>query len=145
MTIVVILKINLYICKINKELIMPTKSELKYHIVWCTKFRRKVLSEDIQESLKNLILEKSASMGYSIEAMETMEDHVHVFIQASSKDSVHRIVSQLKGYTSFKLRELFPELKSRLPCLWTRSYYAGTIGHVSEQTVKKYIENQKNV
>ena len=124
---------------------MPTKSELKYHIVWCTKYRRKVLSEDIQESLKNLILEKSASMGYSIEAMETMEDHVHVFIQASSKDSVHRIVSQLKGYTSFKLRELFPELKSRLPCLWTRSYYAGTIGHVSEQTVKKYIENQKNV
>ena len=124
---------------------MPTKSELKYHIVWCTKFRRKVLSEDIQESLKNLILEKSASMGYSIEAMETMEDHVHVFIQASSKDSVHRIVSQLKGYTSFKLRELFPELKSRLPCLWTRSYYTSTIGSVSEETVKKYIENQKNV
>lgn len=60
------------------------------------------------------------------------------------KDSVHRIVSQLKGYTSFKLREGYPELKSRLPCLWTRSYYAGTVGHVSEETVRKYIENQKN-
>ena len=124
---------------------MPTKSELKYHIVWCTKYRRKVLTESIQEHLKILILEKTKELNYKIEAMETMEDHVHVFIQASSKDSVHRIVSQLKGYTSFKLRELFPELKSRLPCLWTRSYYAGTIGHVSEQTVKKYIENQKNV
>ena len=124
---------------------MPTKSELKYHIVWCTKYRRKALTESIQEHLKILILEKTKELNYKIEAMETMEDHVHVFIQASSKDSVHRIVSQLKGYTSFKLRELFPELKSRLPCLWTRSYYAGTISHVSEQTVKKYIENQKNV
>ena len=124
---------------------MPTKSELKYHIVWCTKYRRKVLTESIQEHLKILILEKTKELNYKIEAMETMEDHIHVFIQASSKDSVHRIVSQLKGYTSFKLRELFPELKSRLPCLWTRSYYAGTIGHVSVQTVKKYIENQKNV
>ena len=124
---------------------MPTKSELKYHIVWCTKYRRKVLTESIQEHLKILILEKTKELNYKIEAMETMEDHIHVFIQASSKDSVHRIVSQLKGYTSFRLREAFPELKSRLPCLWTRSYYAGTIGNVSEQTVKKYIEKQKNV
>lgn len=124
---------------------MPTKSELKYHIVWCTKYRRKVLNESIQNKLKQLISEKSEDLGYSIEAMETMEDHVHIFIKASVKDSVHRIVSQLKGYTSFKLREMFPELKSRLPCLWTRGYYAGTIGYVSEQTVKKYIENQKNV
>ena len=124
---------------------MPTKSELKYHIVWCTKYRRKVLTEPIQKHLKTLILEKAEELGYKIEAMETMGDHVHIFIEASVKDSVNRVVSQLKGYTSFKLREMFPELKSRLPCLWTRSYYAGTIGHVSEQTVKKYIENQKNV
>ena len=108
-------------------------------------YRRKVLNESIQNKLKELISEKSECLGYSIEAMETMEDHVHIFIKASVKDSVHRIVSQLKGYTSFKLREMFPELKSRLPCLWTRNYYAGTIGYVSEQIVKKYIENQKNV
>lgn len=124
---------------------MPTKSELKYHIVWCTKYRRKVLTNTIQESLKILIIEKATELNYKVEEMETMEDHIHVFLQASVKDSVHRIVSQLKGYTSFKLREEFPELKSRLPCLWTRSYYAGTVGHVSEETVKKYIENQKNV
>jgi putative transposase len=124
---------------------MPTKSELKYHIVWCTKYRRKVLTDVIQESLKTLILEKATELDYKIEAMETMEDHIHIFTQASVKDSVHRIVSQLKGYTSFKLREEFPELKSRLPCMWTRSYYAGSVGHVSEATVKKYIENQKNV
>lgn len=124
---------------------MPTKSELKYHIVWCTKYRRKVLEQNIQEEFKNLILKKADELGYKIEAMETMEDHIHIFVQASVKDSVHRIVSQLKGFTSFKLRNKFPELKSRLPCLWTRSYHAGTVGHVSEETVKKYIENQKNV
>ena len=124
---------------------MPTKSELKYHIVWCTKYRRKVLNLEMQKYFKKLVLEKSEDLGYSIEAMETMEDHIHLFVKASAKDSVHRIVSQLKGFTSFELRNNFPELKSRLPCLWTRSYYSGTVGHVSEETVKKYIENQKNV
>ena len=124
---------------------MLTKSELKYHIVWCTKYRRKVLTDIIQTKLKSLILEKASELDYKIEALETMEDHIHIFVQASTKDSVHRIVSQLKGYTSFKLRDEFIELKSRLPCLWTRSYHAGTIGHVSEETVKKYIENQKNI
>ena len=124
---------------------MPTKSELKYHLVWCTKYRRKVLTEDMQESLKYFIEDICDRNGYKIEALETMEDHVHVFLSASVKDSVHRIISQIKGYTSFKLRVAHPELKSRLPCLWTRSYYAGTVGYVSEETVKKYIENQKNV
>ena len=124
---------------------MPTKSELKYHIVWCTKYRRKVLGEEMQNYLKLVITEVCIKNSYKLEAMETMEDHVHIFVQASVKDSVHRIVSQIKGFTSFMLREKFTELKSRLPCLWTRSYYAGTVGHVSEETVKKYIENQKNV
>ena len=90
-------------------------------------------------------IEKCTENNYFIEAMEVMEDHIHIFLKASVKDSVHRIVSQLKGISSFQLRKLFPELKSRLPCMWTRSYYAGTVGHVSEETVKKYIENQKNV
>lgn len=124
---------------------MPTKSELKYHIVWCTKYRRKVLTENIQKSLKGFIKEVCEKNNYSLEAIEVMEDHVHVFIQASVKDSVHRIVSQIKGYTAFKLRDNFPILKSKLPCMWTRSYYAGTVGHVSEETVKNYIKNQKNV
>lgn len=123
---------------------MPAVSELKYHIVWCTKYRRKVLTEEIQNSLKEFIEEICKTNGYKIEALETMPDHVHIFVQASVKDSVHRIVSQIKGHTSFKLREKHIELKSRLPCLWTRSYYAGTTGHVSEETVKKYINNQKN-
>lgn len=123
---------------------MPTTSILKYHIVWCTKYRRKVLTESMQETLKELLKEVCDKNQYTIETVEIMEDHVHIFISAGVKESVHRIVSQLKGYSSFKLREIYPELKSRLPCLWTRSYYAGTVGHVTEETVKKYIDNQKN-
>jgi putative transposase len=124
---------------------MSTKSKLKYHIVWCTKYRRKFLDIEKQKYLKTLLVEKAFHNGYTIEALETMEDHVHIFLSASVKDSVHRIVSQLKGYSSFKLKNKFPSLKTRVPNIWTRSYYAGTIGHISEETVKKYIKNQKNV
>ena len=124
---------------------MPTKSELKYHIVWCTKYRRKVLTDRIQDKLKELLEEVCVKNNFKIEALETMEDHIHIFIEASTKDSVHRIVSQLKGFSSFKLRDEFKELRTKLPCLWTRSYYVGSVGHASEETVKKYIENQKNV
>ena len=124
---------------------MGGKFNLKYHIVWCTKYRRKVLTEDIQIFLKKKIQEVCDKNKYVLHTVESMHDHVHVFIEASQKDSVHRIVSQIKGYTAFELRKEFVELRSRLPCMWTRSYYAGTVGHVSEETVKKYIENQKNV
>ena len=123
---------------------MSSVTNLKYHIVWCTKYRRKVLSTEMQEKLKLIIFDVAKKNKYNIEALEVMEDHVHVFIKASGKDSIHRIVSQLKGSTSYNLRDIYPVLKSKLPCMWTRSYYAGTVGHVSEETVKKYIENQKS-
>lgn len=124
---------------------MSTKSELKYHIVWCTKYRRKVLSEDIQKNLNLLIKEICENNKFEIELLEIKEDCIQLFIKAPVKDSVHRIISQIKGFTSFRLRQSFPELKSKLPCLWTRSYYAETIGYVSEEIVKKYVEDQKNV
>lgn len=77
--------------------------------------------------------------------MEVMPDHVHLFVKSKPTYAVHFVVNQLKGYTSFKLREEFPELKSRLPTLWTRSYFVESVGHISEDTVKRYIENQKKV
>lgn len=74
-----------------------------------------------------------------------MPEHVHLFIKSNPVDSPHFIVQQLKGYTSRILRQEFPSLKSKLPTLWTRSYYCESVGHISEETVKKYIENQKNI
>jgi putative transposase len=115
-----------------------------YHLIWCPKYRRKVLNEKIAQRLKELLIEKSLQHEWTIESMEVMPDHVHIFIKATSNDAPVFIVSQLKGYSSFVLRTEFPELKKRLPCLWTRSFYVETIGHISEETIKKYINEQKN-
>ncbi len=116
---------------------------LKYHIVWCPKYRRKVLVGEVEARLKNVLLAVSAQYGVLIEVMEVMPDHVHLFVSADPTRCVAEIVNRLKGASSRILREEFPRLRSRLPTLWSRSYYAGTVGHVSESTVKKYMENQK--
>lgn len=77
---------------------------VSYHLIWCSKYRRKVLSGDVELRLKQLLEERSRENGWSLEKMEVMPDHVHVFIKATPSDSPAHIVSQLKGYTSFKLR-----------------------------------------
>lgn len=115
-----------------------------YHMIWCPKYRRKVLVGSIAERLKGLLIEKAARIGIDIETMEIMPDHVHIFVKAPPILAPHYIVQQLKGFSSRMLRQEFPELKSRLPTLWTRSYYCESIGHISEDTVRKYIEDQKN-
>ena len=117
---------------------------LKYHIVWCPKYRRKVLINPIDVRLKALIAEIATEHNMSVLALEVMPDHVHLFIEADTTISVAEIVNRIKGKTSRLLRQEFPSLRSRLPTLWSRSYYAGSVGHVSQDTVQKYIENQKN-
>lgn len=118
---------------------------LVYHIIWCPKYRRKVLVNGIDERLKELLNEKAAALEITIEKMEVMPDHVHLFVKGKPSVPVQHIVNQLKGYTSVMLRREFPRLKSRLPTLWTRSYYVESIGHISESTITRYIEDQKKV
>lgn len=96
---------------------------------------------DLLPSLK----ERSDENGWQLEKMEVMPDHVHIFIKGTPSDSPAHIASQLKGYTSYKLREEFPHLKKRIPTLWTRSYYVETIGRISESTIIQYIEDQKKM
>lgn len=115
-----------------------------YHFIWCPKYRRRVLINGIDERLKELLLEKSEQRGWIIEKMEVMSDHVHIFIKATTVDAPVFIVSQLKGYSSRILRKEYQELRRKLPTLWTRSYYCESVGHISEATIKKYIEEQKN-
>lgn len=117
---------------------------LGYHLIWCPKYRRKVLIGDIETRLKELLHEKAERLGITIERLEVMPDHVHLFVKTDPTFAPHYVVQQLKGYTSFQLRKEFPSLVSRLPTLWTRSYYVESVGHISEATVKKYIEEQKN-
>ena len=118
---------------------------ISYHIIWCTKYRRKVLVNEVEDRLKTLLVEKAKEIGCEISIQEVMPDHVHIFIKTKPTLAPHYIVQQLKGYTSRILRKEFSKLKSRIPALWTRSYYCESIGHISEETVKKYIEDQKNV
>jgi putative transposase len=117
---------------------------LKYHFVWCPKYRRKVLVGRLADRLKELLQQKASELQVQILAFEIMPDHVHIFVESDPTESPAHLVSQFKGFTSHQMREEFPELKTRLPTLWSRSYYVGSIGFVSEETVKKYIENQKN-
>jgi len=115
-----------------------------YHLIWCPKYRRKVLTGAVETRLKELLVEKAGQIDVEIVQMEIMPDHVHLFVKATPVNSPHYIVQQLKGYTSRVLRQEFPSLKSRLPSLWTRSYYCESVGHISEETVQKYIKDQKN-
>jgi putative transposase len=116
---------------------------LHYHFVWCPKYRRKVLHGAIAERLKELLHEKADALGVTVGGLEILPDHVHLFVDASPTDAPQYLANQFKGYTSRVLREEFPALKSRLPSLWSRSYYVGSAGHVSADTIQKYIEQQK--
>ena len=116
---------------------------LKYHLVWCPKYRRKVLTGRIEVRLRQLLAEVADEKGMMFHAMEIMPDHVHLFVESDPTLCVAEIVNRLKGRSSRVLRQEFPTLRSRLPTLWSRNYYAGTVGQVSRATVKRYIESQK--
>lgn len=116
---------------------------VKYHLVWCPKYRKPVLTGKIPERLKELLHMEAKELGIEIEVMEIQPDHVHVFITGQPNEAIQHIVNQLKGCSSRMLRSEFAELRAKLPCMWSRSYYVGTVGHVSEYTIKKYIEAQR--
>lgn len=116
----------------------------QFHVIWATKYRRKLLSEPIQVRLKELIFEKQTEWGYEIIEMEIMPDHVHLLIDTNPQIGVNNIIGKIKGYTSRILRSEFKELTTRVPTLWTRSKFISSVGSVSLEVVKKYIENQKN-
>lgn len=116
---------------------------LKYHLVWCPKYRKKVLTGPVETHLKELLAEKAAEMGATIHALEVMPDHVHMFVESDPTKAPAHVAAQFKGFTSRALRQEFRHLKTSMPCLWSRSYYIGSVGHVSDATVRRYIEMQK--
>lgn len=115
----------------------------QYHVIFCPKYRRKVLINGIDERLKALVNEKQQEYGYEVLDAEVMPDHVHLLLSVNPKKGVYSVVSKIKGYTSHTLREEFPELKRKLPTLWTRSRFISSVGAVSLDVVKRYIEGQK--
>ena len=115
----------------------------QFHVIFCPKYRRKVLINGIDTRLKEILREEASKMNVTIKALEVMPDHVHLFIEFDPRIMLHKVIKQLKGTSARRLREEFPELVSKLPCMWTRSYYSCTVGHINEDTISKYIEDQK--
>ena len=116
---------------------------LKYHLVWCPKYRRPVLTPPVDGILKVVLTETAAEHGMSIQAIEVMPDHLHLFIKADPTLSVAEIVNRFKGRSSRVLRSEFAYLRSRLPTLWSRSYFAATAGQVSQATIRRFTEAHK--
>ncbi len=116
---------------------------LKYHAVWCPKYRRPVLTNPVDVRLRELILEVAERREMIIHALEVMPDHVHLFVETDPRWAPAEVVGKFKAVSSRVLRQEFPALRSRLPTLWSRSYYIATVGTVSEATIRRYIEAQK--
>jgi len=117
----------------------------KYHVVWCPKYRRKVLVGGIDERLKQIITEACEEHQSEIMSMEIMPDHVHLLVECDPQFGIHRLVRLLKGRSSRLLRQEFPVLVRKLPTLWTSSYFVSTVGGAPLTVIKQYIENQKHV
>ena len=114
---------------------------IHYHIVFCPRRRKAVLTGHIKERLENIFHEVAMERHWTIMALEVMPDHVHLFISVGPNTSPNSVVKAFKGRSSRFMREEFPELL-RLPSLWTRSYFISTAGNVSSETIQNYIVNQ---
>lgn len=118
---------------------------INYHVVWSVKYRRKILNAEIELYLKELVQQIAADKGFTVHLIEVGEgDHVHCFVSAPPKLSVTDIVKYLKGITGRKLFEKYPDIRKKLwkGELWNHSYYVETIGSVSEENIRRYIEHQ---
>ena len=120
-----------------------TVSMIRYHLVFCPRYRRKIFNiQGIEERFKELTLIECNKYDIDVLAMECHIDHVHMFVSVYPQQSIPNVVKTIKGATSHKLREEFMQLKN-MPTLWTRSYFVSTAGNVSSETIEWYIKTQK--
>jgi putative transposase len=118
-------------------------SNLNYHLVWCPKYRIPVLVEEVATDLDGLVRQKAAELEVEVKHLVVKPDHVHLFVKAPPEISPAKLAHQFKGYTSRVLRGRYGHLRSRMPSLWSRSYYVGAAGHVSDKTIANYIAAQE--
>jgi len=117
----------------------------KYHVVWCPKYRRKVLVERVADRLTQIIREVCNEHQAEVLSLEIMPDQVHLLVEVDPQFGIHRLVRLIKGRSSRVLRQEFPNLTTRLPTLWTNRYFVSTVGSAPLAVIKQYIENQKHV
>jgi putative transposase len=116
-----------------------------YHLIWCPRRRKAILTGAIKERCQQLIEEKCQEKGWNILTLAIQPDHIHLFVRVWPSDSAAEVVKELKGVTSFFLRKEFASILKKLPSTWTRSYFASTAGVVSAETIQCYLDAQKGV
>ncbi len=120
---------------------------INYHIVFCPKYRHKIIRDKVEDTVKQTIQEICLTYGYTLIQMEAMPDHLHIFLSAPPTAAPTEIVRKLKSITANRILAAFPGLKKKYfwgSSLWSRGYYIGTAGNVSADTIRKYIEAQKS-
>ena len=117
----------------------------KYHVVWCSKYRRRVLEGAVEIDLKAIIRQIAKERKAEVIELEVMPDHVHLLVEVDPQYGIHRLVKQIKGRSSRILRSKYKELRSRIPTLWTNSYFVSTVGRATLKTIKQHIKSQKEV
>ncbi len=117
--------------------------DCQYHVVWCVKYRRKVLADEVENRLKEILYLVAQTVRCKIEKLETSEDHVQLLLSCDPQFGIHQVVKRLKGRSSRLLREEFPFLRSRIPSLWTNSYFVASIGDAPLSVIEQYISDQK--
>ena len=115
-----------------------------YHVVWCPKYRRPVIEGAVDMRLQQIIRDVCGDRDAPVIELETMPDHVRLLVGCDPQYGIHRLVKQVKSRSSRVLRSEFPHLRSRLPTLWTNSYFVATVGGATLEVVKRYVENQRN-
>jgi putative transposase len=118
--------------------------EAKYHLVWCPKYRKKILAEEIRPRVKELFIEISSHFDFEIDRCEIAEDHIHILISFPPKYSVSRVIGILKSISGSKIFKEFPKVKKQLwgGHFWEQGYFYRTVGEqVTDDVIRKYIEN----
>jgi len=116
-----------------------------YHLIWCPRRRKPILTGALRDRFEELVRMKCQEKGWVILTLAIEPDHLHLFVRVWPSDSAAQVVKEVKGITSFHLRQEFKPILSKLPSLWTRSYFASTSGAVSTETIQRYIDAQKGV
>ena len=117
-----------------------------FHLVWATKYRNKIFNtQELRDEMKNILLKLSDMSEIYVEEIEVMEDHVHMMISFKPKYSATDVVKNLKGHSAKIFFKAHPEIKNNKMWgghLWSHSYYMGTVGNMSKDVVRLYIQNQ---
>ena len=118
---------------------------INYHIVWCPKYRKAILTDKVKQFLEEQLETIAETKNYKLLEMRVMPDHIHLFIEANPYESPVNIVKIFKGITGLRMFKKFPELQKQLwrGVLWSPSYYIGTAGHISAETIERYIREQE--